>query len=617
MKSRLNVGMRCTSVSEICVEIPCLVGAKSGVTAPRTSTAESWTACAVSGASTRVASERLTSTRSRLNGWNPIARTATVYGPPTSKPCTRYWPFERVRTEVVNPVPRLVTCTAASATGWPWGSVTLPVIAPVVTPWARATPAQSMVKSAAATRARPEPTIQRMDGPLLRRNGCRVQVTIETGRKWSARGTPSRMLGGCFTKQIHSRDRNEKIGSPCRQHRRQDASRTDCFRELKHQQHDESRGEARRDTPGRAALGTRDRERRAEQCNQETDERNRDLERQLDLQLLGVRAAPRQRIDIAPQLAIAHFVRPFRLGEQIHRSLRHGASPQGIEFEGRLAAGLVAGEIAQRPAIQRPERAGFGRGGRLSAVAINCPLSRQHDRRVRRARSLTLQQQIRHLPRPQLERANRVHPAAVGAVYEVVAGARGSDRFFAQHLEAVRRGDRSDLAEQQAGDEGGAGGAEQRPHQPVKRDARGLRRGELGVPAERPHREHRRGQRHGAGLDPARHVGVELVGQIDDDDENREAEQRDEEDAQPLAKQVAVEGPQCDLHSRFRIFPTQPNSASFSSSQSPPCAVLPARRTDRSRGIATIRKIRYGAHIAKNGGTISRSPSSSPPIRPT
>src|SRR6266550_7631708 len=183
MKSRLNVGMRWTSVSEICVEIPCRVGAKSGVTAPRTSTAESWTACAVSCASTRVASERFTSTRSRLNGWNPIARTATVYGPPTSRPCTRYWPFERVRTDVVNPVPRLVTCTAASATGWPWGSVTLPVIAPVVTPWARVTPAQSMVKSAAATRARPEPTIQRMRGPLLRRNGCRLQVPIRDWEK--------------------------------------------------------------------------------------------------------------------------------------------------------------------------------------------------------------------------------------------------------------------------------------------------------------------------------------------------------------------------------------------------------------------------------------------------
>src|SRR5882672_804083 len=442
MKSRLNVGMRWTSVSEIWVEIPCRVGAKSGVTAPRTSTAESWTACAVSCASTRVASERLTSMRSRLNGWNPIARTATVYGPPTSKPCTRYWPFERVRTEVVNPVPRLVTCTAASATGWPWGSVTLPVIAPVVTPWARATPAQSMVKSAAATRARPEPTIQRMDGPLLRRNGCRVQVPIETGRRWSARGTPSRMLGGCFTQQIHGRDRNEKIGSPCRQHRRQDASRTDRFRELKHQQHDECRGETRRDTPRRAALGTRDRERRPEQRDQETDERNRDLERELDLQLLRVRAAACQRIDVAPQLGIPHFVGRLGLGEQIDRPLRHGARLHRIELEGGLAAGLVAREVAERAANHGPARAD------LAAVVVDRPLRRQHDRRVRRARPFALQHQIRHLPRPQLEGANRVDPAAVGAVHEVVTRARGSNRLLAQHLEAARRGDRSDFTEQ-------------------------------------------------------------------------------------------------------------------------------------------------------------------------
>src|SRR5882762_1842889 len=325
MKSRLNVGIRCTRVSEICVPTPCRVGAKSGVETPITLMAESSTACAVSCASTRVASERMTATRSRLNGWNPIARTATVYGPPTSRPCTRYWPFERVRTDVVNPVPRLVTCTAASLTGWPCASVTFPVIAPVVTPWARAPPMKSMVKSAAATRARPEPTIQRMDGPLLGGNGCKLLVPIETGRKCSRSQTASRTLGGGFTEQIHGRDTNENVRRPGRERRGQHASGADRLCQLKHQQHDESRGEARRDTPGRAALGTRDRERRAEQRNQQTDERNRDLERELDLQLLGVRAAPRQRIDIAPQLAIAHFVRPLRLGEQIRRSLRHGA----------------------------------------------------------------------------------------------------------------------------------------------------------------------------------------------------------------------------------------------------------------------------------------------------
>src|SRR5436309_11422315 len=526
MKSRLKVGIRCTKVSEICVETPWRVGAKSGVETPTTLMAESSTACAVSCASTRVASDSLTSIRSRLNGWNPMARMATVYGPPTSRPWIRYWPLPRVRPVVVKPLPRFVTCTAASATGWPCGSVTFPVIAPVVTPWAGASPMKSSVKTAAATRARPEPTIQRMDGPLLGRE--------LTGRNWSRWEEASRTLGGCFTQQIHGGDANENVRRPRGQRRGQHPSRADGFGELKHQQHDESRGEARRDTPGRAALGTRDRERRAEQRNQETDERNRDLERKLDLQLLGIRAAPGQRIDVASQLAVAHFVRRLRLGEQIHRPLGHGTRLQRIELERSLATGLVAGQVPQRPPNQGPARP------HLAAVAVHRALGGQYDRRIRRAGAFALQHQVRHLARPQLERANCVHPAAVGAIHEVVARAGGPDRFLAQHLEATRRGHRRDFAEQ-----------------------------------------------------------------------------RDEKDAQPLAQEVPIEGPQGDLHKRFRIFPTQPNSVSFSSSQSPPCAVLPARRTDRSRGIATIRKMRFGVHIAKNGGTISRSPNSSPPMRPT
>src|SRR6266852_3323825 len=354
MKSRLKVGIRCTKVSEICVETPWRVGAKSGVETPTTLIAESSTACAVSCASTRVASDSLTSIRSRLNGWNPMARMATVYGPPTSRPWIRYWPLPRVRPVVVKPLPRFVTCTAASATGWPCGSVTFPVIAPVVTPWAAASPMKSIVKAAAATRARPEPTIQRMDGPLLGRNGCKLLVPIETGRKCSRSQTASRTLGRCFTQQIHGRDTDENIRRPCREHRRQDAPGADRFRQLKHQQHDERGRETRRDAPRRAALRTRDRERRAEQRDQQTDERNRDLERELHLQLLGVRAAPRQRVDIAPQLGIAHLVGSLGLGEQIHRSFGHRARLQRIKLEGGLAPGLVAGEIAQRAVMQSP-----------------------------------------------------------------------------------------------------------------------------------------------------------------------------------------------------------------------------------------------------------------------
>src|SRR5439155_3581786 len=121
-------------------------------------------------------------------------------------------------------------CTAttrAPSTAVPAESVAMPAMAEVVTPWASAEPTTNIEKTAAATMARREPTIQRMDGPLLGRNGRRVLVPIETGRKSRGLGGPSRTLGRRFTQQIRGRNSNEKIGSPRRQHRRQDASGPD------------------------------------------------------------------------------------------------------------------------------------------------------------------------------------------------------------------------------------------------------------------------------------------------------------------------------------------------------------------------------------------------------
>src|SRR6266480_2551254 len=165
---------------------------------------------------------------------------------------------------------------------------------------------------------------------------------IRRGRKWSALGTPSRTLGGGFTEQIHSRDRNENVRGPRREQRRQYATRADGFRQLEHQQHDERGSEAGRDAPRRAALGGRDGERRAEQRDQQTNEGNRDLEREIDLQLLRVRAAARQRVDVASQLRVPHLLRRLRLGEQIHRPLQQRPRLERIELErnfpGRLAA---------------------------------------------------------------------------------------------------------------------------------------------------------------------------------------------------------------------------------------------------------------------------------------
>src|SRR6266550_7381912 len=211
-------------------------------------------------------------------------------------------PFARVRAPYVVPDGPCTATMRTPSSGAPAESVATPAIAPVVTPWARAAPAPNTETTAAATKARRKPTIQRMDEPLRGGNGPAWRVPIETGRKWSRTETASRTLGGSFTQQIHGRDRDQNIRHPCREHRGQHTARADGFRQLKHQQHDECRRETRRDAPRRAALRRRDRERRPEERDQQTDEGNRDLERQFHLQLLGVGPTARQRVDVAPQL---------------------------------------------------------------------------------------------------------------------------------------------------------------------------------------------------------------------------------------------------------------------------------------------------------------------------
>src|SRR5258705_196776 len=202
-------------------------------------------------------------------------------GPPTRMPGMVNRPSARETAEYVVPDGRCTATTRAPSTGVPAESVAMPAMAEVVMPWASAAPTTNIEKTAAATRARHDRTIQRMDGPLLRGNECRVLVTIETGRKSPGLAGPSRTLGGRFTQQIHGRDTDEKIRRPRREHRRQHTARADRLRQLKHQQHDEGGRQTRGDAPGRAALGARDGERRAEQRDQQTDEGNRELERQL------------------------------------------------------------------------------------------------------------------------------------------------------------------------------------------------------------------------------------------------------------------------------------------------------------------------------------------------
>src|SRR2546422_9597556 len=100
-------------------------------------------------------------------------------------------PSARETAEYVVPDGPCTATTRAPSTRVPAESVAMPAMAEVVTPWASAEPTTNIEKTAAATRARPEPTIQRMDGPLLGRE--------LTGRNWSRWEEASRTLGGCFT----------------------------------------------------------------------------------------------------------------------------------------------------------------------------------------------------------------------------------------------------------------------------------------------------------------------------------------------------------------------------------------------------------------------------------
>src|SRR6266446_189989 len=99
-------------------------------------------------------------------------------------------PSARETAEYVVPDGRCTATTRAPSTGVPAESVAMPAMAEVVTPWASAEPTTNIEKTAAATRARPEPTIQRMDGPLL---GGRDREKVV--RAWG----PVRTLGRSFT----------------------------------------------------------------------------------------------------------------------------------------------------------------------------------------------------------------------------------------------------------------------------------------------------------------------------------------------------------------------------------------------------------------------------------
>src|SRR6267154_6148636 len=161
-------------------------------------------------------------------------------------------PSARVTEAYVEPEGPWTATTRTPSRGPPVESRTDPAIAPVVTPCANAAGMANNETAAAAKPARPTLTIQRMDGPLLRGNECRVLVTIETGRKSPGLAGASRTLGRRFTQQIHGRDTDEKIRCPRREHWRQHTARADRLSQLKHQQHDKGGRQSGGDAAGGA-----------------------------------------------------------------------------------------------------------------------------------------------------------------------------------------------------------------------------------------------------------------------------------------------------------------------------------------------------------------------------
>src|SRR2546426_7846242 len=277
-----------------------------------------------------------------------MARTRTEYGPPTSRPCTRNSPVARVRVLLAYPVLRFTTSTSTSARGCPCWSVTLPVTAPVVTPCAPTTSATSTANAAAAARARDERTIQCMVGSLLLEAWLGGRLLIEIGEadpRSGPRQARGSALRGRLPEQVDRCATEHEIREPGRERGRQHPPGPHRLAELEHQEVDERGREAHGHAPGGAALRRGDRERRAEQRDDDAREGDRQLERVLHLQLARVGAGTRQRVDVAPQLRVAHFVWRFGLGQEVDGPLAQRGGAQRVEAEGRLAVG--ADQVAQ------------------------------------------------------------------------------------------------------------------------------------------------------------------------------------------------------------------------------------------------------------------------------
>src|SRR5262249_27444117 len=115
-------------------------------------------------------------------------------------------------------------------------------------------------------------------------------------------------------------------------------------------------------------------------------------------------------------------------------------------------------------------------------------------------------------------------------------------------------------------------------------------------------------------------IGLQLLGDVDDDQEDRKAESRNEKDLPKFAEDVAIQRANESHQSVAPPFAREPppiranhrRTPSIFSDMPPPRDVARSVPMRRMSGMATIRKMILSAHIAQNGVMKLRFASDSP-----
>src|SRR5581483_2207094 len=116
-------------------------------------------------------------------------------------------------------------------------------------------------------------------------------------------------------------------------------------------------------------------------------------------------------------------------------------------------------------------------------------------------------------------------------------------------------------------------------------------------------------------------IRLEMLGDVDDHEQDRKAESGDEKDPPELGEDVSVERPKDAPHAaapaRPRTRANQSLTASMRSDMPPPRAVVRSVPMRAMRTMATAAKIMLSAHIAQNGEMMFLFARSSPTVRAT